>query len=42
MSLSRAKNTLMPRNINSIALLYLRLSLSLNWHRAGLLLGLLP
>ena len=40
-SLSRAQNMLMRANIKSGVLIYLRLSLSLNWHIAGLLLGLL-
>ena len=39
--LSRAQNIFMRTNINPSVLLYLRLSLSVNWHRAGLLLGLL-
>ena len=38
---SRAQNMFLPANINSTVLLHLRLSLSLNSHRAGLLLGLL-
>ena len=39
--LSMAQNIFMRASINSSVLLYLRLSVSVNWHRAGLLLGLL-